>query len=123
MGGVRKSKDVDCSASTSKEQPIQLLDYKEGFVVIPQSRTDYVAFMWSDQPGTQNAVLAEIFCEEYFLTKQRTLSDNHIDNQIDNQIDNHIDNRIHHHIDNHIDHHFDNHFDDNIPVSIYLGEK
>ncbi|OAA61259.1 hypothetical protein SPI_05283 [Niveomyces insectorum RCEF 264] len=48
MGGVRESKDVDCLASVSKSQIIQLLDKKEGFQAIPQSREDYVAFFWSD---------------------------------------------------------------------------
>lgn len=42
IGGVRESKDVDCLASTSKEEIVQLLDGKEGFVAIPQTRTDYV---------------------------------------------------------------------------------
>jgi hypothetical protein len=39
IGGVRESKDVDCLASTSKEQIIQLLNGKEGFVAVPQNRT------------------------------------------------------------------------------------
>ncbi len=43
--GVRESKDIDCLTSTSKEQIIKLLDGKEGFVAVPQSRTDYVAFL------------------------------------------------------------------------------
>ncbi|KAI1108469.1 ser/Thr protein phosphatase [Nemania sp. NC0429] len=65
VGGVRESKDVDCLASITKAQVIQLLDNQEGFRVIPQSREDYVAFFWSDQSDSRNAVLVEIFCEQF----------------------------------------------------------
>ncbi|KAK4041146.1 ser thr protein phosphatase superfamily [Parachaetomium inaequale] len=65
IGGVRESKDVECLASVSKDQIIQILNGKEGFAVIPQSRTDYVTFLWSNNPGRQNAVLVEMFCERF----------------------------------------------------------
>ncbi|KAI1073495.1 ser/Thr protein phosphatase [Whalleya microplaca] len=65
IGGVRESKDVDCLASVSKAQVIQLLDGKEGFQAIPQSRQDFVAFFWSDKPDRRNAVLVEIFREQF----------------------------------------------------------
>jgi hypothetical protein len=64
LGGVRESKDIDCIASISKQQIIILLDGKEGFAAILQSRQDYVAFLWSDKPDRSNAVLVEIFCEQ-----------------------------------------------------------
>lgn len=60
LGGPRESKDVDCLASVTKKQIISLLDGKEGFQCIPQSREDYVAFFWSERP-----VLVEIFCERF----------------------------------------------------------
>lgn len=65
FGGPRESKDVDCIASVSKEQIIQLLNDKEGFQAIPQGRQDYVAFFWSDRTDRGNAVLVEIFCEKF----------------------------------------------------------
>ncbi|GAO17227.1 uncharacterized protein UV8b_05489 [Ustilaginoidea virens] len=64
-GGVRESKDIDCLASVSKEQIIRLLDGKAGFQVIPQSRQDYVAFLWSEHANRRNSVLVEIFCENF----------------------------------------------------------
>ncbi|KAH8883277.1 hypothetical protein GQ53DRAFT_732457 [Thozetella sp. PMI_491] len=65
MGGVRESKDIDCLASSSKEQILHVLDKKEGFEAIPQTRQDYVAFLWSERPDRANAVLVEIFCEQF----------------------------------------------------------
>lgn len=65
IGGVRESKDIDCLASVSKDRIIQVLNNKGGFQAIPQSRQDYVAFFWSDKPDRQNAVLVEIFCEQF----------------------------------------------------------
>lgn len=65
LGGPRESKDVDCLASVNKQQIVSLLDGKSGFQVIPQSRQDYVAFLWSDKPSRERAVLVEIFCEIY----------------------------------------------------------
>lgn len=65
LGGPRESKDIDCLASGSKEQIINILDGQDGFVVVPQSRTDYVAFLWSDAQDRSRAVLVEIFCEQY----------------------------------------------------------
>ncbi|KAI0378961.1 hypothetical protein F5Y04DRAFT_283331 [Hypomontagnella monticulosa] len=64
MGGPRESKDIDCLASVSKEKIIELLDGINGFAVIPQTRRDYVAFLWSDRPD-RGAVLVEIFCEQF----------------------------------------------------------
>ncbi|RYP78939.1 hypothetical protein DL769_003104 [Monosporascus sp. CRB-8-3] len=65
IGGVRESKDIDCLASVSKDQIVRLLDNKEGFSAIPQSRQDYVAFLWSDRADRKHAVLVEIFCEQF----------------------------------------------------------
>ncbi|EPE06100.1 ser thr protein phosphatase superfamily [Ophiostoma piceae UAMH 11346] len=76
IGGVRESKDIDCLAAVTKGQIIQLLDGHEGFQVIPQSRQDYVAFFWSNQQDRKNAVLVEIFCEQ-FPGSQYTMKDVH----------------------------------------------
>ena len=66
LGGSRESKDVDCIAALSKDQAINLLNAKEGFTVIPQTRTDYVAFFWSDDPNDRHdVVLVEIFTERF----------------------------------------------------------
>lgn len=65
LGGPRESKDVDCIASASKQQIVALMDGKEGFQLINQSREDYVAFFWSDIPDRRNAVLVEIFVENF----------------------------------------------------------
>lgn len=65
LGGARESKDIDCIASVSKQQIIDLLDGKDGFISVPQSRQDYVAFLWADKPDRSNAVLVEIFCEQF----------------------------------------------------------
>lgn len=65
MGGPRESKDIDCLAAVTKEQAVKLLDGVDGFSVIPQTREDYVAFLWSDQPDRKHAVLVEIFCEQF----------------------------------------------------------
>ncbi|KAF3065682.1 hypothetical protein CFAM422_009597 [Trichoderma lentiforme] len=65
LGGVRESKDIDCLASVSKEKVTQILTETDGFRVIPQSREDYVAFLWSDHVDGRNPVLIEIFCERF----------------------------------------------------------
>lgn len=65
LGGARESKDIDCIASVSKQQIVALLDGKDGFTAVPQSRQDYVAFLWSDKPDRSRAVLVEIFCEQF----------------------------------------------------------
>ncbi|KAE8356062.1 hypothetical protein BDV28DRAFT_7345 [Aspergillus coremiiformis] len=65
LGGSRESKDIDCIASISKQQMINILDGQDGFVAIPQGRQDYVAFLWSDKPDRSNAVLVEVFCEQF----------------------------------------------------------
>jgi hypothetical protein len=65
LGGPRESKDIDCIASVSKHQIIQQLNGKQGFQFIDQARDDYVAFLWSDKPNRQNAVLVEIFVEQF----------------------------------------------------------
>jgi len=65
MGGQRESKDIDCVAALTKQQVIAMLDGKEGFVAVPQTREDYVAFLWSNTTNRQNAVLVEIFCEQF----------------------------------------------------------
>ncbi|KAL9107831.1 MAG: hypothetical protein Q9227_007346 [Pyrenula ochraceoflavens] len=76
LGGPRASKDVDCLASVNKGQIIGLLSEEEGFTAVPQSRTDYVAFLWSDQPDRRQAVLVEIFCEQF---PGATLSMEHVE--------------------------------------------
>ncbi|KAL2368937.1 hypothetical protein BDBG_06427 [Blastomyces gilchristii SLH14081] len=65
LGGPRESKDVDCIASVNKQQILNILDGKNGFVAVPQLRQDYVAFLWSDKPSRERAVLVEIFCEGF----------------------------------------------------------
>ncbi|KAI1371553.1 hypothetical protein F4677DRAFT_450205 [Hypoxylon crocopeplum] len=65
MGGERATKDIDCLASASKDQVVELLHKKDGFVVIPQTRQDYVAFFWDDQAEGRDPVLVEIFCEKF----------------------------------------------------------
>lgn len=49
LGGARASKNTDSPASVSKEEAIYILDGKNGFVAVPQTRHDYVAFLWSDK--------------------------------------------------------------------------
>jgi hypothetical protein len=65
LGGPRESKDVDCLVSVTKPQILGLLDGQAGFVAVPQSRQDYVAFLWSEKPNRERAVLVEIFCEGF----------------------------------------------------------
>lgn len=65
LGGPRESKDIDCIAKVSKEEAIRLLDKKNGFAVVPQTRQDYVAFLWSVPSDPRNAVLVEIFPEQF----------------------------------------------------------
>jgi len=65
LGGARESKDIDCLASVTKQQVIGIMNGQEGFQAIPQSREDYVAFLWSDKPNRAHAVLVEIFCEQF----------------------------------------------------------
>jgi hypothetical protein len=40
LGGPRESKDVDCIAAVSKEQIVQVLNGRNGFVFINQTRQD-----------------------------------------------------------------------------------
>lgn len=77
LGCQRESKDIDCVASVNKQQIISLMNGKEGFVAVPQGCQDYVAFLWSDQPNRQNAVLVEIFCEQ-FPGYRHTMQDLHM---------------------------------------------
>lgn len=65
LGGTRESKDVDCIAKLTKEDAIRLLDQRNGFAVVPQTRQDYVAFLWSKSGDSRNAVLVEIFPERF----------------------------------------------------------
>jgi hypothetical protein len=65
LGGQRESKDIDCVASVTKQQILNIMDGKDGFVAVPQTRQDYVAFLWSDRPDRSQAVLVEIFCEQF----------------------------------------------------------
>jgi hypothetical protein len=65
-GGQRECKDIDCLADATKQQIINVLDGKEGFVKAPiQTSEDYVAFLWSEQPNRQNPVLVEIWCDQF----------------------------------------------------------
>ncbi|KAK8173802.1 hypothetical protein IWX90DRAFT_413199 [Phyllosticta citrichinensis] len=61
LGGNRESKDVDCIVSASKQEILRVLDGKNGFKALPQTREDYVAFLWSETP----TVLVEIFCARF----------------------------------------------------------
>ncbi|KAI2463150.1 hypothetical protein F4781DRAFT_426593 [Annulohypoxylon bovei var. microspora] len=65
FGGTRSTKDIDCLASTSKEQVLKLLTLKDGFEPISQSRDDYVAFLWDEKVNSTNPVLVEVFCEKF----------------------------------------------------------
>jgi len=65
LGGPRETKDIDCIASATKSQIISLLDGKRGFQFVNQTRPDYVAFLWSESPDRSNAVLVEIFVEQF----------------------------------------------------------
>ncbi|SRR6266498_193212 len=65
MGGNRESKDIDCIASVTKPEIIAVLDGKEGFRYVDQSRDDYVMFFWSDKPDRSQAVTVEIFVEKF----------------------------------------------------------
>ncbi|KAK7518998.1 hypothetical protein IWZ03DRAFT_375200 [Phyllosticta citriasiana] len=61
LGGNRESKDVDCIVSVSKQEILHILDGKNGFKALPQTREDYVAFLWSENPTE----LVEIFCAKF----------------------------------------------------------
>ena len=77
LGGPRESKDIDCLASASKEQIIALLDGNDGFKYIDQTRTDYVAFLWSEKPKDSRAVLVEISVDQFQGTHTAFLSSSH----------------------------------------------
>jgi hypothetical protein len=74
-GGQRECQDIDCLAGATKQQMVDVLDGKEGFVKAPiqtrfmgapnQTSDDYVAFLWSDQPNRKNEVLVEIWCDRF----------------------------------------------------------
>ena len=65
LGAPRESKDIDCIASASKSLIISIMNGKEGFIFIDQSREDYVAFLWSDNKERSHAVLVEIFVSSF----------------------------------------------------------
>lgn len=65
LGGPRESKDIDCLAAISKPEIVALLDGTDGFTVLSQARTDYVAFLWSEKVDRSQAVLVEIFVEDF----------------------------------------------------------
>ena len=65
LGGPRESKEVDSPIFASKEQGVKALDGKHGFKVVPQSREDYVAFLWSDHVDYSDAVLLEFFVTDF----------------------------------------------------------
>jgi hypothetical protein len=74
-GGQRECQDIDCMAGATKQQIIDVLDGKEGFVKAPiqtrfigapnQTTEDYVAFLWSEKPIRKNEVLLEIWCDRF----------------------------------------------------------
>ena len=66
-GGQRESKDIDCLAAVSKQTILSLLDGKQGFVAVPQTREDYVAFLWSDKPNRENMRCLWRFSANNFL--------------------------------------------------------
>lgn len=65
LGGPRETKDVDCLASASKDQIVTLLNAREDFTFIPQSRQDYAAFLWSAKPADRKNVLVELFVDTF----------------------------------------------------------
>lgn len=65
LGGPRDSKDIDCLASVSKAQIVQLLNGRDGFTMLDSARNDYVAFFWSEKAKDPHAVLVEIFTESF----------------------------------------------------------
>ena len=66
LGGPRESKDVDCIAALSKEQVVSILSRQPQFRLIPQTRTDYVAFFWNDDTkSVSDHVLVEVFTEKF----------------------------------------------------------
>ena len=64
-GSQRESKDIDCLAGVNKQRIVDVLDGKDGFARLPQVREDYVAFLWSNTLNRHNAVLVEIFSEQF----------------------------------------------------------
>lgn len=44
LGGQCENKDIDCVASVTKEQILNIMDGNSGFVAVPQTRHDYVFF-------------------------------------------------------------------------------
>jgi len=65
LGGPRLSKDVDCMAHANKARLVALINGKDGFRLIPQTREDYVAFFWSVGPRRDDAVLVELFPDQF----------------------------------------------------------
>lgn len=65
LGNPRETAGVDCLVAVDKQQIVDVMDGKEGFVVIPQTRLDYVAFLWTERPDKREAVLVQIFCEKF----------------------------------------------------------
>ncbi|KAL9075495.1 MAG: hypothetical protein Q9161_001567 [Pseudevernia consocians] len=66
LGGPRDSKDVDCIAALSKEQVVSILSRQPQFTLVPQTRTDYVAFFWNDDPRfAGDHVFVEVFTEKF----------------------------------------------------------
>lgn len=65
LGGPRESKDIDCLAAISKPEIVALLDGTDGFALVSQSRDDYVAFLWSEKADRSQAVLVEIFVDDF----------------------------------------------------------
>jgi hypothetical protein len=60
QGGPRESKDIDCLVAGDKQKVLTMLDGRDGFQFIPQTRDDYAAFFWND--GTSGEpVLVELF--------------------------------------------------------------
>lgn len=64
LGGPRESKDIDCLAAISKPEIVALLHGSDGFAAVPQTREDYVAFLWSEEAHVRS-VLVEVFVSDF----------------------------------------------------------
>lgn len=65
FGGERLAKDIDCLADLTKAKAVSVLDGKIGFNLVPQTREDYVAFVWKEKPESKAHVLVEVFPSKY----------------------------------------------------------
>ncbi|KAF8471857.1 hypothetical protein BDZ91DRAFT_479012 [Kalaharituber pfeilii] len=56
----RESKDVDCLVSGDKDEVVKIFEGRSDWMLIPQTREDYVAFFWKNPAGGE-MVLVELF--------------------------------------------------------------